>query len=210
MIRSDGKVLHPALRHRSRDDLRRIQLIYQMPDVALNPQQTVLDIIGRPVEFYFGLPKPKVRERVEELLEMTNLPVEYLTRRPSELSGGQRQRIAIARALAAQPDLLICDEITSALDTLIADEILELLSRLQMKTGLSFLMITHDLSIVRRMSTAVVVMRSGEVVSRGDIRTVFEHPRHEYVSALVAAEPRPEVGWLDQVTASRSLGQTVR
>ncbi|MBV9524051.1 MAG: ABC transporter ATP-binding protein, partial [Alphaproteobacteria bacterium] len=156
-----GEIMPPALRQRSRDQLRRIQMIYQMPDMALNPRHRVLDILGRPLSFYFGWPPKKVRARVDELLRMIDLPAEFVARRPGELSGGQKQRLCIARALAAEPDLMICDEVTSALDPLVAEEILKLLGRLQRETGIAYLFITHDLGTVRRIAHRVAVMLQG-------------------------------------------------
>ena len=126
-VRFDGVSLPPRLKDRTRDQLRRVQMIYQMPDVALNPQQTLLEIIGRPVAFYFNRSRDEVRARVLELLRQMDLPEAFISRKPSELSGGQKQRVSIARALAAEPDLIICDEVTSALDQLVGEEILRLL-----------------------------------------------------------------------------------
>ncbi len=129
-----GKPLSRALKERSKDELRELQMIYQMPDVALNPRQKVGDIIGRPLEFYFGKGKGERRDRVAELLGLIELPPAFAGRYPAELSGGQKQRVCLARALAAEPDLIICDEVTSALDPLVADGILKLLLRIQRDT----------------------------------------------------------------------------
>jgi peptide/nickel transport system ATP-binding protein len=202
-VRFRGEPLPPSLRQRRRDQLRRIQMVYQMPDVALNPRQTVLDIVGRPVEFYFGLGRDRVRARVEELLRMTELPVGLISRRPRELSGGQQQRVAIARALAAEPDVVICDEVTSALDQLVAEEILRLLERLQRRTGVAYLLVTHDLGTVRRIADRVAVMRDGVVVAEGPVATVFAPPYHPYTELLLSAVPEMRVGWLDAALARR-------
>ena len=194
-----GASLPPRLQDRSRDQLRRIQMIYQMPDVALNPRQTLLEIIGRPVQFYFGRRRLAVRARVEELLRLIDLPSEYITRRPHELSGGQKQRVCIARALAAEPDLIICDEITSALDPLVAEEILRLLRRIQDETGVAFLLVTHDLGIARRIANKVAVMLKGKLVTSGPTQQVFSPPFHPYTELLLSSVPEIRPNWLDEV-----------
>src|SRR5262249_34837886 len=141
-IRFRGESLPASMKARSKDQLRRIQMIYQMPDVAVNPHPTPFDIIGRPLCFYFNRPPGQVRVRVLELLKLIDLPAEFINRKPGELSGGQKQRVCIARALAAEPDLIICDEVTSALDQLVGEEILRLLKRLQDELGVAYLFIT--------------------------------------------------------------------
>ncbi len=198
-----GKELSPGLRERSREELRRIQMIYQMPDMALNPKHTLLEIIGRPVEFYLGKSKAEVRARVLELLRQIELPEHFIDRRPTELSGGQKQRVCIARALAAEPDLIICDEVTSALDPLVAEEILALLRRLQERLGLAYLFITHDLSTVRRVANTVAVMRKGKVVAYGKTAEVFSPPYHPYTELLLDSVPEMRPDWLDDVLAAR-------
>jgi peptide/nickel transport system ATP-binding protein len=199
----DGTSLSPRLEDRSKDQLRRIQMIYQMPDVALNPRQTLFDIIGRPVQFYFGQSRLLVRERVQELLRQIDLPPEYMTRRPHELSGGQKQRVCIARALAAKPDIIICDEVTSALDPLVADEILRLLRRIQDETGVAFLFITHDLGTVRRIANKVAVMLKGKLVASGPTQQVFNPPFHPYTELLLSSVPEIRPDWLDEVLQRR-------
>jgi peptide/nickel transport system ATP-binding protein len=199
----DGTSLKPRLQDRGKDQLRRIQMIYQMPDVALNPRQTLLDIIGRPVQFYFGKGRADVRARVEELLRQIDLPPDYITRRPHELSGGQKQRVCIARALAAQPDIIICDEVTSALDPLVAEEILRLLRRIQDQTGVAFLFITHDLGTVRRIANKVSVMLKGKLVASGPTQQVFNPPFHPYTELLLSSVPEIRPDWLDEVLQRR-------
>ena len=199
----DGTSLKPRLQDRSKDQLRRIQMIYQMPDVALNPRQTLLDIIGRPVRFYFGKGRADVRARVEELLRQIDLPPDYITRRPHELSGGQKQRVCIARALAAQPDIIICDEVTSALDPLVAEEILRLLRCIQDQTGVAFLFITHDLGTVRRIANKVSVMLKGKLVASGPTQQVFNPPFHPYTELLLSSVPEIRPDWLDEVLQRR-------
>ena len=199
----DGTSLKPRLQDRSKDQLRRIQMIYQMPDVALNPRQTLLDVIGRPVQFYFGKSRAAVRARVEELLLQIDLPPDYISRQPHELSGGQKQRVCIARALAAQPDIIICDEVTSALDPLVADEILRLLRRIQDETGVAFLFITHDLGTVRRIANKVAVMLKGKLVVSGPIEQAFSPPYHPYTELLLSSVPEIRPDWLDEVLRRR-------
>ncbi len=198
-----GESLPPRLESRNRDQHRRIQMIYQMPDVALNPRQTLLEIIGRPVAFYFGKGRRAVRERVEELMRQIDLPPEFITRRPGELSGGQKQRVCIARALAAEPDVIICDEVTSALDPLVADEILRLLRRIQDQTGVGYLFITHDLGTVRRIANKVAVMYKGQLVAYGPTQQVFNPPYHPYTELLLSSVPEMRADWLDEVLRKR-------
>ncbi len=201
----NGTSLPPRLKDRSRDQLRRIQMIYQMPDVALNPQQTLLDVIGRPAAFYFKRSRAEVRARVVELLKQMDLPEHFIDRKTSELSGGQKQRVSIARALAAEPDLIICDEVTSALDQLVGEEILRLLKRLQDELGVAYLFITHDLGTVRRIANKVVVMLRGKTVAQGDTAAVFAPPYHPYTELLLSSVPEMRPEWLDEVLARRAV-----
>ncbi len=200
----EGKSLPPRLAQRTRDQKRRIQMIYQMPDVALNPNQTLLEIIGRPVQFYFGRSRSQIRARVLELLEMMDLPAEFIGRRPGELSGGQKQRVGIARALAAEPDIIICDEVTSALDQLVGEEILQLLKRLQEELGVAYLFITHDLGTVKRIANKVAVMLKGRMVAGGETATVFAPPYHPYTELLLSSVPEMRADWLDEVLGRRN------
>jgi peptide/nickel transport system ATP-binding protein len=199
-----GVSLASSYKSRSREQLRQIQLIYQLPDVALNPRQTIGEIIGRPVSFYFGLPPVEVKRRVAELLTLVGLPENYADRLSTALSGGQKQRICIARALAAKPDLLICDEPTSALDPLVADEILKLLKKLQDDLGVAYLFITHDLGVVRRIAHRTAVMYQGEFVAEGPTQQIFSPPFHPYMEKLIASVPEMRTDWLDEVLARRS------
>ena len=202
-VRFAGEPLAPSLKQRSRDQLRRIQMIYQSPDASLNPRQTLHEIIGRPVRFYFDRPPAAVRARVEELLHLIDLPSSYIDRYPTELSGGQKQRVSIARALAAEPDLVICDEVTSALDQLVGDEILQLLKRLQHELGLAYMFISHDLGTVRRVANKVAVMLKGRIVAMGPVDEVFEPPLHEYTELLLSSVPKMRTDWLDDVLTKR-------
>ena len=175
-----------------------------MPDVALNPQHTLLETIGRPVEFYFGRSKAEVRELVLELLRQMELPEAFISRKTSELSGGQKQRVSIARALAAEPELIICDEVTSALDQLVGEEILRLLKKLQDDLGVAYLFITHDLSTVKRIANKVAVMLKGKVVAYGPTQEIFAPPYHPYTELLLSAVPEMRPEWLDEALARRN------
>ena len=146
-----------------------------------------------------------MRARVDELLTAVGLDTSLAGRLPGQLSGGQKQRVCIARALAATPDLIICDEVTSALDPLVAEEILKLLRRLQEELGLAYLFITHDLGSVRRISHRAVVMLQGEIVAEGPAAEVFGQPSHPYLIKLLASVPELRVGWLDEILRERAL-----
>ncbi|MBL8574446.1 MAG: ABC transporter ATP-binding protein [Hyphomicrobiaceae bacterium] len=193
-----GATLPKALKQRSKDLKRQIQLVYQIPDVALNPRQTLHDIIGRPVQFYYGRSGNDVTDRVAELLRLVELPENYMFRKSTQLSGGQKQRICIARALAAEPDLIILDEPTSALDPLVAEEILKLLKRLQEELGLAYILITHDLDVVHRIAHRTAVMLKGQFVAFEDTETIFRGPYHPYTEKLVKAVPEMRIDWLDE------------
>ncbi len=201
----DGKSLSPALNGRSNDDLRRIQLIYQMADTAMNPRQTVRDIIGRPLTFYYGLRGAAKTARVKELLEQIEMGTGFVDRYPAELSGGQKQRVAIARALAANPELILCDEPTSALDPLVAEGILNLLMKLQEEKQLSYIFITHDIAIVRAIADSVAVMHRGKLVRFGPKSTVLSPPFDDYTDLLLKSVPEMEIGWLEKVLTTRKM-----
>lgn len=199
----DGGPLAPAVANRSRQDRQRIQMIYQMADTALNPRQKVRDIVGRPMTFYLGLSAAETAARVARLLDMIEMPKQAADRFPSELSGGQKQRIGIARALAADPELVICDEVTSALDQLVAEGILKLLMRLQQEMKLSYLFITHEFAAVRAVADDVVVMRHGRVVDQGSRGEVLDVPRTDYTRMLLDSVPEMDTNWLDHRLATR-------
>jgi peptide/nickel transport system ATP-binding protein len=198
-----GKPLPIALKDRSKDLLRRMQMIYQMPDTALNPRRRVRDILGRPLEHQLGLRGAERDRRILELLNMIEMKEGYLDRLPSELSGGQKQRICIARALAVNPDLIICDEVTSALDQIVAEEILKLLLRLQKELQVSYLYITHDLATVKAIADEIVVMYQGRVVQSGPKTRVLTPPHHEYTDKLLSSVPEMDPDWLDTVLSKR-------
>ena len=191
-------------RNRSQGQLQNIQMIYQMPDTAINPHQKIRDIIGRPLTFYLGLDGQTKQQRLRELMEMIEMdPDQYLDRLPSELSGGQKQRICIARALAANPSFIICDEVTSALDQLVAEGILRLLDRLQQEFNLAYMFITHDIATVNAIADRVVVMLQGKIVDQGPKNEVFQPPFHEYTELLLSSVPEMDPDWMDRVNAER-------
>jgi peptide/nickel transport system ATP-binding protein len=205
-IEFNGEVLPFDYRKRSKDQLRQVQMIYQMADTALNPRSSIGDIIGRPVQFYSGLTGSAKRKRVEELLAQIELePGQYIDRLPSELSGGQKQRIGIARALAAEPQFIICDEVTSALDQLVAEGILKLLAQLQDDLCLSYMFITHDLATVRAISDEVVVMKDGKVVEQGPKAEMFQPPHHPYTDLLLSSVPEMDPDWLTNLLNGRGV-----
>ncbi|MEJ6396561.1 ABC transporter ATP-binding protein [Yoonia sp. 208BN28-4] len=202
----DGEPVPADYRKRSKDQLRQVQMIYQMADTALNPRVTVGNIIARPVQFYSGKSGKALRKRVDELMEQIELPAaDYYNRLPSELSGGQKQRIGIARALAADPKFIICDEVTSALDQLVAEGILRLLARLQDELSLSYMFITHDLATVRAIADEVVVMKDGRVVEQGPKRDMFTPPHHPYTDLLLSSVPEMDPDWLTNLLAERGV-----
>ena len=205
----NGIEVPPLFKQRDKDLLRKLQMIYQMPDVALNPRQKVFDVIGRPLEFYFGMTGQQKKARVNELLEMIELSGKYQDRFPSELSGGEKQRVCIARALAAEPELIICDEVTSALDQLVAEDILKLLENLQNELKVSYLFITHDLATVKAISDEIVVMLEGRIVASGPREEILSPPYHEYTELLLASVPDMNPDWLSGVLEKRASGALI-
>jgi peptide/nickel transport system ATP-binding protein len=206
VIEFDGEALPLDYRKRNKMQLRQAQMIYQMADTALNPRKTIGEIIGRPVEFYMGLKGKKKRERVRALLNELELePDQYIDRLPSELSGGQKQRIGIARALGAEPKFIICDEVTSALDQLVAEGILKTLARLQDTLGLSYMFITHDLATVKAIADEVVVMKDGRVVEQGEKQEMFRPPHHPYTDLLLSSVPEMDPDWLSNLLVERGV-----
>ncbi|MCP9233133.1 ABC transporter ATP-binding protein [Mesorhizobium sp. LMG 17147] len=200
-----GQALSKALKTRPKEILRRIQMIYQMPDNALNPRQTVEEVIARPLEFYLGLKGAQRDRRIGELMHMVEMSETYLDRLPAELSGGQKQRVCIARALAADPELIICDEITSALDQIVQEEILKLLMRLQRELGMSYIFITHDIAIVRAIADEIVVMHQGKVVEQGLKSEILTPPHAPYTERLLSSVPEMDPDWLTRLLASRRM-----
>lgn len=200
----DGKQLQRAARKRSQDQLREMQIVFQYADTALNPAKPVEDIISRPLAFYHRLDRQARSKRVDELLDMVRLPRGLRYRHPSELSGGQKQRVNFARALAANPKLIICDEITSALDTVVASAVIELLKELQRELGLSYIFISHDLSVVEAICDEIMVMYNGERVEQitPDKLTA---PTHPYSKLLFSSVPKLDPTWLDGLVRDPEL-----
>lgn len=193
----DGAELSGTLAGRTEEQFRRIQMVFQNADTALNPMHSVGAILARPLKMYFGLKGKALRERIDELMDLVRLPRELAERRPNELSGGQKQRVNLARALAAKPDLILCDEVTSALDTVVGACILELLGELRRKLGVSYLFISHDISTVRALCDDIVVMYSGHKVEEGSRETFSHVPFHPYTDLLVHSVPELRQGWLE-------------
>jgi peptide/nickel transport system ATP-binding protein len=203
-ISFNGKPLPRKLKDRDKDTLRRIQMIYQSADTSLNPRQTIRDIIGRPLEFYHGIKGAARDRRVAELLDAIELDESYIDRLPTEVSGGQKQRLSIARALAAEPEIIICDEVTSALDQIVQEEILTLLMKLQKDTNVSYLFITHDIATVRAISDEIVVMHQGKVVQQGPKSQVLNPPYPPYTELLLSSVPEMDPDWLTNLLAQRA------
>lgn len=202
-VRFEGGLIPPRTKARDKELLRRMQMIYQMADTALNPKHRVRKIIGRPLSFYFGMKSQQREERIIELLDKIELGEKYIDRFPDELSGGEKQRICIARALAAEPELIICDEITSALDQLVAEGILKLLQNLQNELAVSYLFITHDLDTVKAISDDIVVMYQGKVVEQGPAQDILNPPYEPYTELLLSSAPEMDPDWLGRVIEHR-------
>ena len=200
----EGQPLPPDHRRRSRDQLRQIQMIYQSADTALNPKLRLREIIGRPAAMYLGLRGRALTERIRELLALIELePDAHIDRLPGELSGGQKQRVGIARALAAEPQVIICDEVTSALDQIVQEGILRLLNRLQGEFGLAYMFITHDIATVRAIADHVVVMQRGRVVEQAPRAEMFTPPHAAYTELLLSSVPEMDPDWLTRLLDDR-------
>lgn len=211
-ISFDGQRLPAGLEQRSRDQFRRIQLVFQNADTALNPAHSVGDILGRPLAFYHGLTGPARDRRVAELLDLIRLPGNLADRPCAGLSGGQKQRINLARALAAKPDLIMCDEVTSALDTVVGAAILELLAELKRELGLAFLFISHDINTVRAIADDILVLYAGTAVEVGSRQGYDSDHRHPYTDLLIGSVPELRTGWLEeqgQRPAPPAIGPTL-
>ena len=195
----DGNELPSLARRRTIEQRRRIQIVFQNPAEALNPRHTVRDTIARPAQVLRGLAAAAARREVDDVLERVRLPARLAARYPAELSGGERQRVAIARALIAQPEVILCDEITSALDVSVQAAVLQLLAELRGELGLALLFITHDLGVVATIADEVLVLEAGLVCERGPTATVLQAPQHPYTQQLLDAAP-------SVATAGRGMG----
>jgi peptide/nickel transport system ATP-binding protein len=196
-IEFQGRPLATAARRRPVEVLRRVQYIFQNPYTSLSPRQTAGQIVAQPLERFTRLTARQRRERAAEALADVRLGPECLGRYPDQLSGGERQRVAIARALVAEPDLLICDEVTSSLDVSVQAVIVELLRRIQRERHLAMIFITHDLALVRNIAQSAVVLRQGAVVESGPVARVLDHPASTYTASLMADVPRLGAGHRD-------------
>src|SRR6202035_1825423 len=185
-----GQRLRPLARHRGKDTLRRVQYIFQSPYMSLNPRKTIDAILDQPLRHYFDLARSERQARITQVLEDVSLADDLLGQYPDQLSGGERQRVAIARALVVEPDLLVCDEVTSALDVSVQAVVVELLRRLQIERQLAMIFITHNLALVRSIAQSAVVLWEGRVVERGAVPTVLDRPTEAYTVQLIADSPR--------------------
>ena len=204
-VKLNGNVLKPDLHDRKLADLQKVQFVYQMADTALNSKQHIDTIIGRPLEFYHGITGIENRNKVREILEMVELPPEFADRYPSELSGGQKQRVNLARSLASNPDVMLCDEVTSALDSIVGSNVIKLLRGLRDKTGVSFVFISHDLSTVASFADRIVVLYAGRVVEQGPTDAVLTPPFHPYTRLLISSVPELRIGWLEDTMQKREM-----
>lgn len=204
-IMLDGKELKGSLHDRKLEELQKIQFVFQMADTALNPKQVIGDIIGRPLEFYHGIKGKEKHAKVAEILEMVELPPEFASRYPMELSGGQKQRINMARSLAANPEVMLCDEVTSALDSIVGANVIKLLTTLREKTGVSFVFISHDLSTVGSFADEIVVLYAGRIVEQGPTDEVLSPPFHPYTRLLISSVPEMRIGWLEDTMQKREM-----
>jgi len=200
----DSHKLEGRLADRSLEELQRVQIVFQMADVALNPRQKIGDIVGRPLELYKGLKGAQRDERVAELLAMVELPGSFSSRYPEELSGGQKQRVNLARALAANPDIILADEVTSALDTIVGAAVIDLLKGLRERLGVSYMFISHDLSTVASFADRIMVLYAGRVVEDGPTHSILGLPSHPYTQLLLSSVPELRQGWLEDVMSTRA------
>ena len=195
VVLADGSNLPPLIRARRPDQLRRIQLIFQNPDESLNPRHSVAQILAQPLTLYKGMKGKALYHRSIELLEQVRLNALYLDRLPRQLSGGEKQRVAIARAFAADPDLILCDEITSALDVSVQAAVLDLMAELRARRGTAYIFVSHDLAVVRSLSDRVAVLHQGRICEMSDTGDVYDNPSHPYTRMLLDAvlEPTPKM-----------------
>lgn len=194
----NGKAMQATLAQRSKDELRKVQIVFQMADTALNPSHSIERILARPLQFYKGLTGAPLQKRIAELLDLVKLPASAAQRLPGGLSGGQKQRVNLARALAAEPDLILCDEVTSALDTVVGAAVLDLIAELRRELGLSYLFISHDLHTVRSVCDEIVVMQHGRKLAQVARADYERGPHHPYYELLARSVPELRRGWLDE------------
>jgi peptide/nickel transport system ATP-binding protein len=187
-----GRQLPPGARARDRETRRQIQYIFQSPYGSLNPRKTIGQIIAQPLRIFEGLRGRDSERRVREALDRVALSESVRDRYPDQLSGGERQRVAIARAIAAQPSVLVCDEVTSALDVSVQAAIVELIEELRRELGLGLLFVTHNLALISTIADTVSVMSRGNIVERGRVRAVLDAPREAYTQELLADTPTVE------------------
>jgi peptide/nickel transport system ATP-binding protein len=192
-----GELLRDEVSKRQRDTLRKIQIVFQSPDLSLNPEHLVEKSLARPLGLYFDMTAAERRDRVDDLLESVGLDPDYAGRYPGELSGGERQRLSLARAFAAQPELVLCDEVLSSLDTVVAASVLDLMRDLRRKFQVAYMFISHDLSTVATIADRVAVLYAGRVVDIGPTKQVFATPHHPYTSLLIASVPTLKLDWLE-------------
>ncbi|EDM68019.1 hypothetical oligopeptide transport ATP-binding protein [Moritella sp. PE36] len=188
----NGKPLE-ILEKRSKKQKKQIQMIFQNPDASLNPKQTILQILSKPLQLYFNMNSAQCHERAKELLIQVHLNPDYLYRNPTMLSGGEKQRVAIARAFASEPELLLCDEITSALDVTVQATVLTLLKELQLKFNTSYIFIAHDLAIVESIADQIAILNNGRICEVGETKSVFANPTHPYTKTLLNSVLKPEI-----------------
>jgi peptide/nickel transport system ATP-binding protein len=196
--------LAPGIERRSKDQLRRLQIVFQAADTALNPKHTIGKVLGRAVEHLLGLSGLARKEKVASVLDMVQLPASFAERFPQQLSGGQKQRVNLARALVADPDVIICDEVTSALDSVVREQIIGLLQDLKERLGLSVMLISHDISTIAALAEDTMVMLRGAVVEAGPTSDILNRPRHAYSKVLIGSVPQLRTGWLEEAVAKRA------
>ena len=201
----NGAELKPRLAQRSKEELRQIQMVFQIADTALNPAHTIEDILARPLQFYKGLHGAPLQRRMLELLDLVKLPHTVAKRLPGGLSGGQKQRVNLARALAAEPDLILCDEVTSALDTVVGAAVLDLMAELRRELNVSYLFISHDLHTVRAVCDEIVVMQHGRKLDQVVRANYDSGPHHPYYQLLERSVPELRQGWLDELDHTTPL-----
>jgi peptide/nickel transport system ATP-binding protein len=209
----NGEPLPAQISRRTPEQYRQIQIVFQNADTALNPSHSIADILGRPLAFYHHLRGSAAKKRMLELLDLVKLPAGIATRTPAGLSGGQKQRVNLARALAADPALILCDEVTSALDTVVGAAILDLLAELRRELGVSYMFISHDISTVRAICDEVIVLYAGHRVEAGQREVLAAPPYHPYTGLLVDSVPALKPGWLDArrdivATALPAMGES--